>query len=153
MNLKIVRQVVEILNRSAVSEISVQYGDTKITARRGEPVLQENHASQAPSAPPTASEPTPASDEPETVTVTANRVGIFHRRLPGKRALVEVGSEVEANQPIAFIESVKLRNEVMAPTAGTVVEILPSEGQPVQYGDPLIVIRPRPSGATGRESE
>jgi acetyl-CoA carboxylase biotin carboxyl carrier protein len=59
---------------------------------------------------------------------------------PGAKPFVEVGEEVHAGQTILIVEAMKHMNEVPAPRAGKVVEILVEDGQPVEYGEPLIII-------------
>ena len=73
--------------------------------------------------------------------VKAPMVGTFYRSAtPGGKALVEVGDTVEKGQPIGIIEAMKLMNEIEADSAGVVKAILIENGQPVEYGEPLVVI-------------
>jgi len=74
-------------------------------------------------------------------SVVAPLVGVFHSATkPRGKALVAVGDHVKAGQHLAAIESLNVINEVEAPVAGRVVEILVQEGQPVEYGQPLMTI-------------
>ncbi len=83
-----------------------------------------------------------AAPDPETKhTVVAPLVGIFHAAAkPKGKPLVAVGDRVKAGQHVAAIESLNVINEVEAPAAGRITEILIQEGQPVEYGQPLMTI-------------
>ena len=83
-----------------------------------------------------------AAPDPETKhTVVAPLVGVFHAAAkPKGKPLVAVGDRVKAGQHVAAIESLNVINEVEAPAAGRITEILIQEGQPVEYGQPLMTI-------------
>ena len=87
-----------------------------------------------------ASEPAPPA-EPEGHVVKSPMVGTFYRSAsPGAKPFVEVGDEVKAGDPLCIIEAMKLMNEIEADRAGVVKAILVENGQPVEYGQPLVVI-------------
>ena len=67
---------------------------------------------------------------------------------PGAKPYVEVGSAVKAGDTILIIEAMKTMNQIPAPHAGTVTQILVEDGQPVEFGEPLMIIE-RPRGALG----
>ena len=68
-------------------------------------------------------------------------VGTFYRAAsPGAKAFVEVGDAVEVGDPLCIIEAMKLMNEIEADQAGVVKAILVENGQPVEYGQPLVII-------------
>jgi len=83
-----------------------------------------------------------AAPDPETKhTVIAPLVGVFHAAAkPKGKPLVAVGDRVKAGQHVAAVESLNVINEVEAPAAGRITEILIQEGQPVEYGQPLMTI-------------
>jgi acetyl-CoA carboxylase biotin carboxyl carrier protein len=73
--------------------------------------------------------------------VVAPLVGTFYRSSsPGSKAFVEVGTRVQRGQVIGIVEAMKIMNEVNSDAAGVVTEILVENGQPVQYGEALLVI-------------
>ena len=73
--------------------------------------------------------------------VKSPMVGTFYRSAsPGAKPFVEVGDEVKAGDPLCIIEAMKLMNEIEADRAGVVKAILVENGQPVEYGQPLVVI-------------
>ena len=74
-------------------------------------------------------------------TVKSPMVGTFYRSAsPGAKPFVEIGGEVKEGEPICIIEAMKIMNEIEADKSGTIVKILAENGQPVEYGQSLIVI-------------
>jgi acetyl-CoA carboxylase biotin carboxyl carrier protein len=68
-------------------------------------------------------------------------VGTAYRgAAPGARPFVEVGSLVKAGDPLLIIEAMKTMNQIPSPRSGTVLQILVEDGQPVEYGEPLMII-------------
>lgn len=85
----------------------------------------------------------PAQDADPGVVVAAPMVGTFYRSPePGAPPYVEVGDEVAAGQQVGIIEAMKLMNPILSEQSGRVCEILAADGAPVEYGEPLIVLRP-----------
>ena len=143
----LVAEVVQLLSASDLTEIEVEKGDLRIrvaripaavmhtaTAPRAEVAV--NSASQAL---PQAAEPAGQGKHPDALT--SPMVGTAYRRpSPGAKTFVEVGSEVRAGEKLLLIEAMKTFNDIVAPRAGTVRAIYVEDGQPVEYGEPLIVI-------------
>ncbi|MBE3583754.1 MAG: acetyl-CoA carboxylase biotin carboxyl carrier protein [Limnochordaceae bacterium] len=87
------------------------------------------------------------ADEPQQVPVVAPMVGTFYRGpSPDAPPFVEVGSRVTAGQTLCIIEAMKLMNEITAEVAGRVVAILAEDGEPVEYGQTLLLIEPETRG-------
>ncbi|MBW4613915.1 MAG: acetyl-CoA carboxylase biotin carboxyl carrier protein [Desmonostoc vinosum HA7617-LM4] len=77
------------------------------------------------------------------VEVASPMVGTFYRApAPGEAPFVEVGDRVRSDQPVCIIEAMKLMNEIEAEVSGQVMEILVQNGEPVEYGQPLMRINP-----------
>ena len=77
------------------------------------------------------------------VTVSATTVGVFYRRpSPEKPPYVEVGDLVAASDPVCTLEVMKMFTEITAGTSGRVLQILVDDGQPVEFGQPLMVLEP-----------
>jgi acetyl-CoA carboxylase biotin carboxyl carrier protein len=90
-----------------------------------------------------SSSPVPTAEEQGLVTVKSPIVGTFYRSPdPGSPPFVSVSDHVRVGQVLCIIEAMKLMNEIEAEVAGEVVKVHHESGQPVQYGEPLFVIRP-----------
>ncbi|MFJ1760851.1 acetyl-CoA carboxylase biotin carboxyl carrier protein [Amycolatopsis sp. NPDC088138] len=102
---------------------------------------------------PVAGSVTPAAAVPETepdrglLEVSAPVVGVFYRASePGARPFAEVGDEIEIGTQVGIVEAMKLMNPILAEHAGTVIEIVAADAAPVEYGQPLMLLRPRLDG-------
>lgn len=143
MNRERILKLNEMLKDSCAGELEVREGDIRIRIRRMPPALSE------PACADTAVggvDAQPADVDPLTnaTIVTAHIVGLFHRgSAPGGAALVEVGDQVDQGQCIGTIEALRNFTEVSCPIDGTVVGVLAEDGAPVQYGDPLLAVRPK----------
>jgi acetyl-CoA carboxylase biotin carboxyl carrier protein len=115
--------LLSLVARSDVVELDVQVGSTRLSLRRALPI------STSP-----VSLSTGASGEATSVAITSPLVGIF-------RAAVGVGESLEAGQSIGSVEALGLPTNVEAPEAGTVESVLVDDGMPVEYGQPLLVVR------------
>ena len=136
MNLELVEQIVALMGEHPVSEIQVEQDGLKVRVCR--PLSVVSFASVLPDA--TAEReamskapPVAESVAPETHTLSASMVGIFHHLNPP----LAYASLVTAGQVIGSIESMKLMNEVPAEWGGRVIEMLTEDGAAVEYGQPL----------------
>ena len=147
----LIADLAKLLNKSDLSEIEVQKGDLRIKLARtlmAAPVAHAVHvpapvasAVPAPSAAPMPGPGTGKIDAFHPGAVASPMVGTAYRRpSPDAKAFVEVGSTVKAGEKILLIEAMKTFNEIVAPRAGTVTAVLVEDGQPVEFGEALIVI-------------
>jgi acetyl-CoA carboxylase biotin carboxyl carrier protein len=98
-------------------------------------------AEASPAAASASEQPAPAAAEPEGHVIKSPMVGTFYRSsAPGSKAFVEVGQAVKAGETVCIIEAMKLLNEIEADQDGVVKEILVENGEPVEYGQPLILL-------------
>jgi acetyl-CoA carboxylase biotin carboxyl carrier protein len=148
----LIRDLAALLKETDLSEIEIEQGDFRIRVARGTAaaptVMVAPH--ELPAAPPASQQGQPekaATGAPLTDParhpgcVPSPMVGTAYRAAePGAAPFVEVGSTVRAGQTILIVEAMKHMNEVAAPRAGKVVEILVEDGQPVEYGEPLMII-------------
>jgi acetyl-CoA carboxylase biotin carboxyl carrier protein len=147
----LVRDLAQLINETDLTEIEVQKGDLRIrVARTITATIQAPHMMAAPSAAPAPAAvvaPPPvalngkvgAAAHPGVVK--SPMVGTAYRRpSPEAKAFVEVGSVVKEGEKILLVEAMKTFNEIVAPRAGTVTQVLVEDGQPVEYGEPLVVI-------------
>ncbi len=139
------RQLAALLNDTGMAEIELEDGERRLRLARALPGPQQAYAapvSQAPLA--MAVAPAPAVlDDPANHpgVVNSPMVGVAYLAAePGAANFISLGQSVEAGQTLLLIEAMKTFNQIKAPRAGTVTRILVSSGQPVEYGEPLIVI-------------
>ncbi len=147
---KLVRELANLLTETDLSEIEVEKGDLRIRVVRQ--IVQTAVSIAAPAAAPAPAAPasgTPLAapgtnrveEAPSVGTVTSPMVGTAYRRSsPDSKPFVEIGSVVRTGDKILLIEAMKTFNEIVAPRSGTVTAILVEDGQPVEYGEPLMVI-------------
>jgi acetyl-CoA carboxylase biotin carboxyl carrier protein len=142
---RLVETLGEIATRLNLSEIEIQNGDFAIRVARNlaapasyqSPVPQQQPVAAATDAPAEAAAPKPES----AGTVKSPMVGTAYRRAsPQSAAFVELGTSVKAGDKILLVEAMKTFNEIIAPCAGVVISILVEDGQPIEYGQPLMVI-------------
>jgi acetyl-CoA carboxylase biotin carboxyl carrier protein len=146
----LVEVLARLLGKTDLSEIEVQKGDLRIKVQRGGGAVAHavhipqavHHAPAAqPAAPAPQSAGPAAKPEAHAGAVASPMVGTAYRRpSPDAKAFVEVGSVVKAGEKILLIEAMKTFNEIVAPRAGTVTSILVEDGQPVEFGETLLVI-------------
>jgi len=143
----LVQELAELLAANELTEIEVEDGDRKIrVARQGAPVAAA--PAYAPAAPAAASAPAaaPAAAAPAAEQVPANAVKspmvgtAYLSAEPGGEPFVAAGKSVKAGDTLMIIEAMKVMNPIVAPDAGVVKQVLVSDGQPVEFDQPLVVI-------------
>ncbi|MGL4442697.1 MAG: acetyl-CoA carboxylase biotin carboxyl carrier protein [Alsobacter sp.] len=148
---KLVRELAKLLAETDLTEIEVEKGDLRIRVARqlmaAAPVTMTMPAAAPQMAPMSTAAPAaaPGLAKAEAAisanTVTSPMVGTAYRRpSPDTKAFVEVGSIVKAGDRVLLVEAMKTFNEIVAPRSGTVTAVLVEDGQPVEYGEPLMVI-------------
>ena len=138
---ELVEILAQLVTRLGLSEIEVANGDFKIrVARQLSATLIQPAVSSPQAAAPGAAGARPApADGPGTVKSPMVGTG-YLRSSPDAAPFVEVGAQVKAGEKVLLVEAMKTFNEILAPRAGTVTGILVEDGQPVEYGQPLLVI-------------
>jgi acetyl-CoA carboxylase biotin carboxyl carrier protein len=141
----LVRELADILNQTGLSEIEVERDGQRIRVAKvlNGGVVQAFPA--PPAAAPAAAHAAAAAAEPEPAKmgeiVTSPMVGtVYLQSQPGSPPFVKVGDRVTAGQTLLLVEAMKTMNPIAAPKAGVVVELLVSDAQPVEFGEPLAVI-------------
>ena len=144
---ELVRKIAELLQQSDLSEIEVQKDDFRVRVVRHS-AAPASFAAPAPvyaaalpaAAPPAARAPA-EQEGPIPGALPSPMVGTAYRRAsPGSKAFVEIGSKVAAGEKLLLIEAMKTFNDILAPRAGIITAIMIEDGQPVEYGQPLLVI-------------
>jgi acetyl-CoA carboxylase biotin carboxyl carrier protein len=143
---ELVRELAQLLNETDLTEIEVEKGDLRVRVARTITATVQVPAAAAP-LPVAAAAPVaaaPAEGKPSAAhpgAVASPMVGTAYRRAsPEAKPFVEVGSIVKAGERVLLVEAMKTFNDIVAPRAGKVVAILVEDGQPVEYGEPLLVI-------------
>ncbi len=155
MNLKEIKELIEMLRDTDISELEIERSGVKVRLRKGGDVTfhhampRMEYPPAAIVAPVVAEVPAPAPERaaaaPVTnhVRVTSPIVGTFYRSSsPDKPSLVEIGDIVKKGQVLCIIEAMKLMNEIESETAGKIIQVTVENGAPVEYGQPLFVIEP-----------
>ena len=144
---EMIRQLAELLKETELSEIEIEQDDLRIRiARHAAPRMVEVAAATpapaaAPLQPVAAPAAAPAADESHPGAVTSPMVGTAYLSpAPGADAFVKVGDTVKVGQTVMIVEAMKTMNQIAATRAGTVTRILVEDAQPVEYGEPLLII-------------
>lgn len=152
MDLRKIKSLLDLVAESGVAEFEICEGPDRIRVinhpqtpvqvvqtTAPAPVAVAAPAAPAPAAQPAAAEP--AEPKVEGTPLTSPMVGTFYRApSPGAKPFVEVGDTIKKGQTVCIIEAMKLLNEVEAETDGVVKEICVENGQPVEYGQNLLII-------------
>jgi len=148
MNVKEIREILELLKGTDVSELEVSRGENVLKVRRGavlgpQPLPASRPASEPPQPPPApAAIPKPESPPKAAAKeIVSPIVGTFYRApAPDAAPFVEVGMRVTKGQILCIVEAMKIMNQIESDASGTVVAILVENAQPVAYGQPLFHI-------------
>jgi len=151
MDLRKLKKLIDLVEESGIAELEVTEGEEKVrivkTVRSAAETSVVIPGSVAVPAPPAAAPAPPgapvviAPAEPEGHLLKSPMVGMFYRAAsPEAKPFVEIGDTVKKGQPICIIEAMKLMNEIECDADGIVKAILVENGQPVEYGEPLILI-------------
>lgn len=144
MDLRKLKTLIELVETSGIGELEIQEGEERVRITRAappapQPVVMQAGVAAVPAAP-VAEVPAPPP-EPEGHVLKSPMVGTFYRAAtPGAKAFVEVGDTVQAGDTLCIIEAMKLMNEIEADQSGIVRQILAENGQPVEFGQPLILL-------------
>ncbi|ORF24805.1 acetyl-CoA carboxylase, biotin carboxyl carrier protein [Snodgrassella alvi] len=152
MDLRKLKKLIDLVEESGIAEIEVTEGEEKVRITRtttaqpvySAPVQQQPAVMAAPAAVPAEAAPAaavPAAGPDLSKAMKSPMVGTFYRAAsPTSAPFVEVGQTVNAGDTLCIIEAMKLMNEIEADHSGVVKEILVSNGQPVEFGEPLFII-------------
>lgn len=142
---EVVRSLARLMDETGLSEIEVEQSGLRVRVSRGGAT---STIASLPTFGPNA-ETAQAAARPESVVdlakhpglVTSPMVGTAYRAPePGGRMFVEIGNRVKAGDTLLIIEAMKTMNQIPAPRAGTVAQILVEDGQPVEFGEPLVIL-------------
>lgn len=151
MDIRKVKKLIELLEESGIAEIEIREGEESVRiSRQQNNVMMPHQPMMHAMAPAAVAAPTPAPvlaaepvvpAAPKGHQVKSPMVGTFYRAsAPGAKAFVEVGDTVNSGDIICIIEAMKMLNQIETDKSGKVTAILIDNGQPVEFGQPLIVI-------------
>ncbi len=137
----LIRELAQLLTETNLSEIEIEQDDLRVRVARGgverpvQPIAVETKPAASSAS---ASAPEPARS---AGAVPSPMVGTAYRAPdPDAKPYVEIGDAVREGQTVLIIEAMKTMNQIPAPRAGKVVDILVEDGQPVEFGEPLLII-------------
>ncbi|MFP4132541.1 MAG: acetyl-CoA carboxylase biotin carboxyl carrier protein [Halothece sp.] len=148
-----IRELLNAISQADIAEFSLKSDQFELTVRKG-PVSAPSETqpppqqpTQAPvSAPSSSAEestPPPTADKSQWEAITSPIVGTFYEApAPGEPPFVKVGDHIQVNQTVCIVEAMKIMNEIEAEVSGEVMEIAVENGEPVEFGQPLIRVKP-----------
>jgi acetyl-CoA carboxylase biotin carboxyl carrier protein len=161
MDFKQIQELIKMINKSNIGELTVEQKDFRITIKQKEEPAQHVMAAPmqhmpvhmpAPLPATSTSQQAPSAEKPKLasessggnlITIKSPMIGTFYRRSgPDKPAFVEVGSEITPGKVVCIIEAMKLFNEIEAEVKGKIVKVLVEDASPVEYDQPLFVVEP-----------
>ncbi len=151
MDIRKVKKLIELLEASGIDEIEIHEGEESVRISRHpqasaapQPIVLPGSGAALAPAPPHQAPAERAQSEPETPpghSVDAPMVGTFYEApSPGAKPFVQLGQRVEIGDTLCIIEAMKILNQIEADAAGKITAILVENGQPVEFGQPLVVI-------------
>ena len=156
MDIRKVKKLIELLEESAISEIEIKEGEESVRISRANsaPVYAQPAqpvpaaASAPPIAPPAATIPPPATpaapaveEEVDGTVINSPMVGTYYTSpSPGAPSFVKVGQTIKPGDTICIVEAMKILNQIEAEVGGVVKKLLVEDGQPVEFGEPLMIV-------------
>ena len=142
----LIRELALLLDETSLTEIEVERAGLRVRVARNISIAASVPTMVAPAAPAAVAAATAA---PSAAADLAKHPGVVPSPMvgtaywapePGAKPFVEVGTKVSAGQTLLIIEAMKTMNQIPSPRAGTVTQILVEDGQPVEFGEPLVII-------------
>jgi acetyl-CoA carboxylase biotin carboxyl carrier protein len=137
----LLRKLAALLTETGLTEIEYENAGQRVRVNRGGGQMTFSAAPGMPSHPAPAGVPAAPSGPPAGAVVSPMVGTAYLAAEPGAAPLVKVGDKVKKGQTLLIIEAMKVMNPIPAPEAGTVEAILIGDGQPVEFGEPLMVVR------------
>jgi acetyl-CoA carboxylase biotin carboxyl carrier protein len=135
----LIRELALLLDETGLTEIEIERAGLRVRVARNISIAAAMPANFAPAAPAAAAPEADLSQHPGAVP--SPMVGTaYWSPEPGAKPFIEVGAKVSVGQTLLIIEAMKTMNQIPSPRAGTVTQILVEDGQPVEFGEPLVII-------------
>ena len=155
MDIKQIQELVKLINKTSIGEITIEEDGRKITIKQKKDPVQNivattssqsfapQPASPAAAAPPAAPKAEAGPKQDNLITIKSPMIGTFYRQSgPGKPIFVNVGDEVAPGKVVCIIEAMKLFNEIESEIKGKIVKVLVDDASPVEYDQPLFLVEP-----------
>ncbi|MCX7314231.1 MAG: acetyl-CoA carboxylase biotin carboxyl carrier protein [Alphaproteobacteria bacterium] len=141
---ELIRELAKLLDETGLTEIEIERAGLRVRVGRGSTMIQAaapGAAAPLPTAAPAPIALAPADLAKHPGAVTSPMVGTAYRgAAPGTAPFIDLGSKVVVGETLLIIEAMKTMNQIPAPRSGTVTQILIEDGQPVEFGEPLVII-------------
>ncbi len=154
MDIKQIQELVKLINKTNIGEITIEEEGVKITVKQKKDPVQHiiagnavpAYAAPSPAAvaaAPVAAKPVAEPKADNLITIKSPMIGTFYRQAgPGKPILASVGDEVTPGKVVCIIEAMKLFNEIESELKGKIVKVLVEDASPVEYDQPLFLVDP-----------
>jgi len=161
MDFKQIQELIKMINKSNIGEVSIEEKGFKLTIKQKEEPVQQIITAPLPAQPVAAAAPMAAAPAPSaaaapekparpaeppvsnTITIKSPMIGTFYRSpSPDKASFVNIGDEVEPGTVVCIIEAMKLFNEIESEVKGKIVKVLAEDASPVEYDQPLFLVEP-----------
>ncbi|MDB5200233.1 MAG: accB [Chitinophagaceae bacterium] len=152
MDIKKIQELVKLITKTNIGEISIEEKDFKITIKQKKEAAQNFSVPQfqqpqqlAPATAPKTEKPKeePAPKADNLVTIKSPMIGTFYRQAgPGKPIFINVGDDVTEGTVVCIIEAMKLFNEIESEVTGKIVKVLVEDASPVEFDQPLFLVEP-----------
>lgn len=157
MDIKQIHELVKLVNKSNIGELSIEKDGFKITIKQkkepaqhfSSPMMQVPQLQAASSQPQVVAakvDESKVAESPKTenlITIKSPMIGTFYRQAgPGKPIFASVGDEIETGQVVCIIEAMKLFNEIESEVSGKIVKVLVEDASPVEFDQPLFLVEP-----------
>lgn len=162
MEYKQIQELIKTINKSNISELSIEEGDFKITIKQEasqpqyvtmpqapvqmqtpQPMMQQSAPQPQAASAPAAEKPAAPAASSNAITIKSPMIGTFYRSpSPDKPVFVNVGDEIKAGQVLCIIEAMKLFNEIESEVSGRIVKVIADDSSPVEYDQPLFLVEP-----------
>lgn len=161
MEFKQIQELIKAINKSNISELSVEEGDFKITIKQAQTISETQfvavqapmpqmlpqaapQAAALPAAPAPAAQAAPAAApaaNDKLITIKSPMIGTFYRSpSPDKPSFVNVGDDIKQGDVLCIVEAMKLFNEIESEVSGKIVKVLIDDASPVEYDQPLFLV-------------
>ena len=160
MDFKQIQELIKMINKSNIGELTVEQKDFRITIKQKEENITQVVATPAPVAVAAVPQPGTVASQPaqaptqekskpaeapaaNLITIKSPMIGTFYRRSsPDKPLFVEIGDEITPGKVVCIIEAMKLFNEIESEVKGRIVKVLVDDASPVEYDQPLFLVEP-----------